>query len=162
MRWADMDSFGHVNNVVFLRYLEEARSDLFFRAAREASVTGFSGGAVVARHEIDYKRPLTYRPEPVVVEMWVTRLGGASISVAYEIKDPPEPGEDGPGTVYARAATVIVPFDLERGTPRRLTRDERAFLEKYLDDDASAGASDAADAPDAPGVSGAVASRGGE
>lgn len=33
LRWSDMDAFGHVNNVVFLRYLEEARIDFMFRLA---------------------------------------------------------------------------------------------------------------------------------
>jgi acyl-CoA thioester hydrolase len=127
-----MDSFGHVNNVVFLRYLEEARIDLFFRVAREAAAGGFAGGVVVARHEIDYRRPLTYRPEPVTIETWLTKLGGASLTVAYEIKDV---AADGAQTVYARAATVVVPYDLERGTPRRITAEERSFAEKYLEEE---------------------------
>ncbi len=131
LRWADMDAFGHVNNVVFLRYLEEARIDLFFRAASTASAGSFSTGSVVARHEIEYRRPLTYRPEPVIVEMWVTRLGGASIHVAYEVKD-----ED---VVYAWATSVVVVYDLERGAPRRMTPEERSFVEKYLEEDAGAG-----------------------
>lgn len=37
LRWSDMDAFGHVNNVVFLRYLEEARIDFMFRQAAEAA-----------------------------------------------------------------------------------------------------------------------------
>ncbi|MEO3754964.1 thioesterase family protein [Streptomyces sp. B6B3] len=121
-----MDSFGHVNNVVFLRYLEEARIDLFFRVAAEAAGGSFSSGSVVARHEIDYLRPLTYRPEPVTVETWVTRLGGASIHVAYEVRDA--------DVVYARATSVVVVYDLERGAPRRMTPEERSFVEKYRED----------------------------
>ncbi|MFE4477710.1 acyl-CoA thioesterase, partial [Kitasatospora sp. NPDC056789] len=35
LRWADMDAYGHVNNVVFLRYLEEARIDFLFRPDKE-------------------------------------------------------------------------------------------------------------------------------
>ncbi|MGP3970940.1 acyl-CoA thioesterase [Streptomyces sp. 6N223] len=125
-----MDSFGHVNNVVFLRYLEEARIDLFFRVAREATSGGFESGVVVARHEIDYRRPLTYRAEPVTIEMWVTRIGAASLTVAYEVKDVAADGEE---TLYVRAATVLVPYDLERGRPRRLGDEERIFAEKYLE-----------------------------
>ncbi|MBL1066477.1 thioesterase family protein [Streptomyces sp. 7-21] len=126
LRWSDMDAFGHVNNVVFLRYLEEARIDLFFRVAREADAGTFASGSVVAHHEIDYLRPLTYRPEPVTIELWVTRLGGASLTVAYEVKDERE--------TYARASTVVVPYDLAEGRPRRLTPQERTFAEKYRDD----------------------------
>jgi acyl-CoA thioester hydrolase len=127
-----MDAFGHVNNVVFLRYLEEARIDLFFRVARAASADGFARGTVVARHEIEYRKPLTYRPEPVTIETWVTRLGGASLTVAYEVKDVAA-AADGVDTLYARAATVVVPYDLARGKPRRITPEERSFVEKYLE-----------------------------
>ncbi|WP_324612870.1 acyl-CoA thioesterase [Streptomyces specialis] len=128
LRWSDMDAFGHVNNVVFLRYLEEARIDFMFRLARQAASTAFTGGSVVARHEIQYLKPLHHRHEPVLIQIWVTELGNASVTVAYEIKD----GE----TVYVRAATVIVPFNLEAGRPRRLTAEEKTFLEKYRDDEA--------------------------
>ncbi|MDX3074569.1 thioesterase family protein [Streptomyces sp. MI02-7b] len=130
MRWSDMDAFGHVNNVVFLRYLEEARVDFMFRLAPGEGSASFTGGSVIARHEIDYLRPLVHRHEPVTVETWVTKVGAASMTVAYEIKD----GE----TVYVRASTIVVPYDLEQGRPRRITAEERAFLEAYYDDSAGA------------------------
>lgn len=137
-----MDAFGHVNNVVFVRYLEEARIDLMFRLAEEAAAESatagsappagsFKGGSVVARHEIDYCRPLVHRHTPVTVETWVTKVKAASATLDYEIKDAEE--------VYARARTVIAPYDLEKGRPRRLTAEERSFLEGYLDDSAAPG-----------------------
>lgn len=144
-----MDAYGHVNNVVYLRYLEEARIDFMFRVAGEAagsSPSGDSGdsagsagstepapfkaGCVVARHEIDYRRPLFHRYEPVTVDTWVTKLNAASAVLAYEIKDA--------GTVYVRAETVIVPYDLDKERPRRFTDVERDFLEGYFDDSAAA------------------------
>lgn len=128
LRWSDMDAFGHVNNVVFLRYLEEARIDFMFRLARQADSGAFTGGSVVARHEIDYRRPLVHRPEPVEIELWVTKLGYASVTVDYEIKDE--------RNVYVTARTVVVPYDLKLGKPRRLSDDEREFLSRYLDDQA--------------------------
>ncbi|MBW5485715.1 acyl-CoA thioesterase [Streptomyces bambusae] len=134
LRWSDMDAFGHVNNVVFLRYLEEARIDFMFRLAPGNGSTSFQGGSVVARHEIDYKRPLVHRHEPVVIESWVTKIGAASLTIAYEVKD-----AEGPGTVYVRASTVVVPFDLETQRPRRITEEERSFLQEYVDDSADAG-----------------------
>ena len=129
LRWSDMDAFGHVNNVVFLRYLEEARIDFMFTQAAEAGAGEFAGGSVVARHEIDYLRPLVHRHEPVTVETWVTKVTAASLTVAYEVKDAE--------MVYVRAATVVVPYNLEKGRPRRITAEERSFLEGYFDDSAS-------------------------
>ncbi|MFD7402522.1 acyl-CoA thioesterase [Streptomyces sp. NPDC059866] len=121
LRWADMDAYGHVNNVVFLRYLEEARIDFLFRPDKE-----FKQGSVVARHEIDYKRQLVHRHAPVDIELWVTEIRAASFTLSYEVKD----GDQ----VYVRASTVIVPFDFEAQRPRRITAEEREFLEEYMDD----------------------------
>ncbi|MEU6808174.1 thioesterase family protein [Streptomyces sp. NPDC046831] len=128
LRWADMDAYGHVNNVVFLRYLEEARIDFLFRPEKD-----FKQGSVVARHEIDYKRQLVHRHEPVDVELWVTEIRAASFTLTYEVKD----GDQ----VYVRASTVIVPFDFGTQRPRRITDEERKFLQEYMDDaDGAAGA----------------------
>ncbi|MEU5974352.1 thioesterase family protein [Streptomyces sp. NPDC047315] len=128
LRWSDMDAFGHVNNVVFLRYLEEARIDFMFRLRPTDGSPSFSGGSVVARHEIDYVHPLVHRHEPVVIESWVTRLSAASLTITYEIKD-----AEGPSQVYVRASTVVVPYNLEAGRPRRITKEERSHLLQYLD-----------------------------
>ncbi|GGL70078.1 thioesterase [Streptomyces fumigatiscleroticus] len=121
LRWADMDAYGHVNNVVFLRYLEEARIDFLFRPDKD-----FRQGSVVARHEIDYKRQLVHRHTPVDIELWVTQIRAASFTLAYEVKDGDE--------IYVRASTVIVPFDFEAQRPRRITEEEREFLREYMDD----------------------------
>ncbi|AOW87029.1 thioesterase [Streptomyces olivaceus] len=120
LRWADMDAYGHVNNVVFLRYLEEARIDFLHRPEKD-----FKQGSVVARHEIDYKRQLVHRHHPVDIELWVTQIRAASFTLTFEVKD----GD----VVYVRASTVIVPFDFEAQRPRRITAEEREFLQEYTD-----------------------------
>ncbi|MBZ6082051.1 MULTISPECIES: acyl-CoA thioesterase [Streptomyces] len=120
LRWADMDAYGHVNNVVFLRYLEEARIDFLHRPEKD-----FKQGSVVARHEIDYKRQLVHRHHPVDIELWVTQIKAASFTLTFEVKD----GD----VVYVRASTVIVPFDFEAQRPRRITAEEREFLQEYTD-----------------------------
>jgi acyl-CoA thioester hydrolase len=124
LRWGDMDAFGHVNNVVYLRYLEQARVEWMFTNAERAGIPQFSLGTVVARHEIEYRRPLVYRSDPVRVETWVTRINNASFTVAYEVRD-----DD---WVYAVAQTVLVPYDLGAERPRRLTAEERGYLQPYL------------------------------
>lgn len=129
LRWSDMDVYGHINNVMFLRYLEEARIDFLFRHASEEGNTAFSEGSVVARHEIDYLRPLVHRHEPVTIETWVTKLNAASFTIAYEVKDDAQDE----AAVYVRASTVCVPYDLAESRPRRISHDEREFLEPYVE-----------------------------
>ncbi|MEU6158393.1 thioesterase family protein [Streptomyces sp. NPDC047130] len=132
LRWSDMDAYGHVNNVVFLRYLEEARVDMLFHPEQDHA---FARGTVVARHEIDYRRQLVHRHAPVDVEVWVTKVRAASFTLAYEVKD--TGSGDEPDLVYARASTVMAPFDFTLQQPRRLTEGERYFLQKYQDDEAA-------------------------
>ncbi|WP_327230360.1 thioesterase family protein [Streptomyces murinus] len=120
LRWSDMDAYGHVNNVIFMRYLEEARINFLFRPDKD-----FQQGSVVARHEIDYKRQLVHRHHPVDIELWITEIRAASFTIAYEVKDADE--------VYVRASTVVVPFDFEAQRPRRITSEEREFLQQYLE-----------------------------
>ena len=64
MRWADMDLQGHVNNVVYVDYLQEARVDLLRVHARD----GLAEALVVVRHEVHYRAPLTFRFRPVSIE----------------------------------------------------------------------------------------------
>ena len=80
-------------------------------------------GLVVARHEIDYHRPLLFGPDPVRVETWVTDLRAGSFSLAYEVRDDEH--------VYVRATSVIVAYDIEKSRARRFAEDELAFLREY-------------------------------
>ena len=75
LRWRDMDAFGHVNHVVYLTYLEEARDAAIARILRE---TPGEGGYVVARVAIDYRRELRLADGPVLVSCTVTTIGGSS------------------------------------------------------------------------------------
>ncbi|RJK97131.1 acyl-CoA thioesterase [Vallicoccus soli] len=137
MRWSDMDAYGHVNNVRFLTYLEEARVEMFVALHREQqarAATGTSedaalleGGVLVARHEITYKAPLVHRTAPVPIDVWVRTIGGASFELGYSVHD------DEGSTVYATATSTLVAYDFRSARPRRLLDYERAYLERYLE-----------------------------
>jgi acyl-CoA thioester hydrolase len=130
LRWADMDAFGHVNNVVYLRYLQEARVDMLFVHAPEQGAEQLARGVVVRRHEIGYRAPLHFRPAPVRVETWVTEVRAASFGLGYEVLDV---APDGTRTVYAVAASVLVPFDLADDRIRRILPREREVLQSFLE-----------------------------
>jgi acyl-CoA thioester hydrolase len=125
VRWFDLDAYQHVNNVQFLRFLEEARVDFLFTLAPREGAKTLNEGVVIARHEIDYKRPLHYRPEPVPVDIWVIEIKAASFTLAYEVHDG--------NVLYARASSVLVPYDFAAERPRRITADERGYLEDYIE-----------------------------
>ena len=130
-RWSDLDAYNHVNNVTWLEYLQEARVDMLFVHAPARGAEGLAEGVLVVRAEIDYRRVLTFRQEPYPIELWVSKVGGASFTISYEIA---ETDPDGKRILYGRAATVLAPVDLETGAPRRLNPIERAVLEKFKAD----------------------------
>ena len=121
MRWSDMDAYRHINNSAYLAYLEQARVAMFFHRNE-----GFSSGTVIARHEIDYRRPIVYDPTPLRLELWIGEIGGARFTVHYEVYDH--------GTLAASAATTCVTFDFTSDRPRRLTDEEREILRAFADD----------------------------
>ncbi|WP_343046177.1 thioesterase family protein [Nonomuraea typhae] len=123
VRFADIDSQGHVNNVRFFDYLEDARLGMLHIDPYKAGDAPFKG-LVVSRHEIDYRRPLTFRADPVTVETWVTEVRPVRFTLEYEIRDADE--------VFVTARSVLVAYDVDRGAPRRLEDDELAYLHRYL------------------------------
>ncbi|GIL27639.1 acyl-CoA thioesterase [Actinocatenispora comari] len=124
VRWSDLDAFGHVNNARFLTLYEEARAALMFLAARAEGLTTLEAGTVIARHEVDYLRPVDFG-EPVRIELWLAEIRNASFRVSYELFDA--------GRLASRATSVLVPYDLAAGRPRRLSTAEREFLSRWTE-----------------------------
>lgn len=142
LRWADLDLLGHVNNVVYADYLQEARVDLMRSMLPPTAPQGsdLTEGIVVVRHDVTYLAPLLFDFRPVKIECWVTEVRAATFTMAYEIfHEVPGEGDGGasvPSTrrVYLRASTVLAPFVFAEERPRRLTREERAALAAYVEE----------------------------
>ncbi|MGH2637195.1 MAG: acyl-CoA thioesterase [Actinomycetota bacterium] len=123
IRWRDLDAYGHVNNAVYLNYLEEAR---------DAWVHGVLGAVtdtwdfVLARVAIDFKSELTQEDGSVLVRCELASVGRSSIRTREEVLKLD-------GTLSAAAESVIVPRDPRRGRSRTLTDEERAVLERELE-----------------------------
>lgn len=136
VRWADLDLLGHVNNVRYVDYLQEARVDMLRAHRWSGSVAGeeatdaLADAIIVSRHEVTYRAPLLFGEQPVLIECWVTDLRAASFTLAYEVFHEDPAGER---TIYLEATTVLVPYRFDTESPRRLTPEERAALEVYLE-----------------------------
>jgi acyl-CoA thioester hydrolase len=143
LRWSDLDAYGHVHNSEMLRLLEEARIEAFWVSedtvgdARAAGATtavldgrpGADTLTLIARQEIEYLVPIPYLRQPLDIQLWLGRLGGASLEVCYEVCSP---AGEGTPTVYTRAATTIVLVDAVTQRPRRINEREREAWEPYL------------------------------
>lgn len=121
VRFRDLDVMGHVNNAVYVSYLEQGRLEYF------AAVVGLdvdSPGNVVANLEIDYERSIEIGSDPRV-SVWIDRLGGTSFRMRYELAD----GED----VAATATTTQVVVD-EDGRPREVPDEWRERIVAFEGD----------------------------
>lgn len=131
LRWADMDLLGHVNNVVYVDYLQEARIDMMLTHSPDSRVGDLAEGVVVVRHEVQYTAPLSYRLSPITIECWVTEVRAASFTMAYEVFDE----HDGGRVVYLRAKTVLTPYVFAEERPRRINPAEKEILGRFLGED---------------------------
>lgn len=132
LRWADMDSLGHVNNVVYVDYLQELRVDMLRVHAPGPEASDLAEGVVVVRHDLEFVRPLVFRARPVRVEAWCEEVRAASFRLGYEIVDPSEDaGAD--RRVYLRASSVLAPFSFATHRPRRIRQHERDALRRYAE-----------------------------
>ena len=127
VRFSDVDVYGHVNNVKYFEYFQEARIAFILSLPGGLFDADSSHRQVVARIDVDYKRPIRFRPEPYAVESWVTRIGTSSYALASRIVD-----QD--GTVYSTAEVTLVAFDVTNQRSRPLTDTERARLEGARED----------------------------
>ena len=83
IRFADIDSMGHVNNAVYFSYFEQARMAYF--KERVARIWDWNeDGVIVARNEIDYIYPV-FLNDRMNIRLWVEHVGSKSFSVCYRV-----------------------------------------------------------------------------
>jgi acyl-CoA thioester hydrolase len=123
IRWRDLDAYGHVNNAVYLNYLEEARDAWVHEVLGKVTDTW---DFVLARVAVDFKSELTQEDAAVLVRCSLDSFGRSSVRTREEIVK-------SDGTLSAVAESVIVPRDPKAGSSRPLTDEERSALERELD-----------------------------
>ncbi|OSM42411.1 hypothetical protein BCY76_014520 [Nesterenkonia sp. PF2B19] len=131
LRWGDQDAFGHVNNAAVMRILEEARTRGFWRPS-DHDDGGFPPltaespvWSVVAEVSIRYRRQIDYQTAPVIVEMSIAKLAGASLDIAYRLF------ADGDTEPRVTATTRIVTVDRDTGRPCRLPAEMREAFAQH-------------------------------
>lgn len=108
VRWRDVDALGHVNNAVYLTYLEQARVRYF-----EEIGLGFDtdAGMILAEITCTYRSPLSLS-EQLTVWMRVSEFRNSSFIVLYRIE-----GEDGRLAATARSVQVCYDYEANHAVP---------------------------------------------
>jgi acyl-CoA thioester hydrolase len=123
IRLRDIDAYVHVNNAVYLNYLEEARDAFVQKVLGPVTNTW---DFVLARVAIDYRAELTPDDGEVLVRCRLDSIGRASLRTREEVAKLD-------ATVSAEAESVVVARDPSTGKSRPLTDEERAALERELE-----------------------------
>ena len=139
LRWSDFDAYAHVNNAEMLRLLEEARIQAFWRpdegVGRDTAILDARPGAetisLIARQEVEYLAPIPYMRAPIDIEMWIGRIGGASLEICYELYSP-----EGvtPRVLFTKAATTLVMVTAATGRPTRIPAQLRDAWSPYVEE----------------------------
>jgi len=121
-RFSDLDPLGHVNNVAFVDYLQEARVALI---GDPALITGPGFAHIVVNHEIHHRSPLGYSREPITIDTWVSSVSRSSYQISYRIIDTD-------GTLAAEATSTLAVIDPVSGRPIRIPPDALEVLTPHL------------------------------
>ncbi|WP_223263050.1 acyl-CoA thioesterase [Arthrobacter sp. NamB2] len=131
LRFGDEDSYGHVNNVRFLQFLEDARVLLMSESQPGGSFMDLVDPdhyTLVGRQEIEYRAPLNFSTTPAAVDLWVTDIGGSSFELGYAVRD--QVVLEG-STTSAVAATTMVLVSRSTGRPVRLSESQKDILSTW-------------------------------
>jgi len=117
VRWSDLDSYDHVNNVKLYDYLQEAR------VAALADTWTSDVVVLLVRQDVDYVRPIDFALIPYQVVLSVSTVGTTSMTLAGTVVD-------ADGVVYARGRSIVVCAD-RAGRPAPIPAEIRARLAGY-------------------------------
>ena len=119
IRWRDLDSYGHVNQAVYLTYAEEVLDDWF--RTKLGRDPGVGWDYVARRTTIDYRGELRLADRVAVGSAELAQLGTTSLTARVVLSAPD-------GRVATELELVIVAIDGKGGAPRPLTDAERSAL----------------------------------
>ena len=122
VRFRDCDPMGHVNNAVYLTYLEQAR----FAHWKTLSGETTAPSVILARVEIDYRKPAKYG-DVLEIQIRLERIGATSLIYTYVIQDEQ-------GSRIADARSVLVSYDYTIGKPVPVPEDVRMLITNGLSD----------------------------
>lgn len=107
VRWGDMDAYGHVNNALYMRYLEEARVQLLANIG--AAMDGNGIDPVVINVGCTFLRPVNY-PATMIIKSYVGEIGRSSFMVHYELAT-----TDAPDILCSEGYSKVVWMDHKTG-----------------------------------------------
>jgi acyl-CoA thioester hydrolase len=121
VRFRDLDALGHVNNAVYLTYLESARIAYWFHVTGTSRLQDLA--MILARVEVDYRSPVSLG-ETLDVQVRCVSMGRSSFVMGFEVR------ESQSGRLVAEARKVLVHYDYAAGRSTPLPEELRERLRR--------------------------------
>ena len=131
VQWGEMDAFNHVNNVVYIRWCETARIELFRNIWGDKGINmkeileGSGVGPILANFNINYKIPISY-PDNVIIQTRVAHIGNSSFNVEHQVFT-----EKMGNSLVAEASSVVVMLNYKTGEKFTLDSSMKLKLEQF-------------------------------
>jgi acyl-CoA thioester hydrolase len=123
VQWGDQDAYGHVNNVVYFRWMESARIEYFRRSG--LGTTDNSGvGPILASLQCDFRRQLRY-PDTLLISGSITSIGRTSMKMVHRIYSETQ------RAIAAEGDSVLVFFDYQSQRPFVVPDNVRAAIDAF-------------------------------
>ena len=129
--WGDMDGFGHVNNIIYLKWCETSRIELFrniwdYKIGNMEEILEKGGvGPILANFNMNYKHPVKY-PDDVKIVTFLTNIGYSSMGIGHQLFSQTE------DKLVAEADSVVVMVNYVSNDKVIIGDKDRVKLLQYL------------------------------
>jgi len=131
IQWGDMDAFSHVNNVIYIRWFETARIELFIELwggngiNLQEILDGDGVGPILANFNINYHLPLLY-PDTIHINTRISKVGNSSFGVSHQLFS-----KNNGKKMIASADSVVVMYNYQKGEKFLLNEELKNALNKF-------------------------------
>jgi acyl-CoA thioester hydrolase len=123
VQWGDQDAFGHVNNVVYFRWMESARIE-YFRRSGLGAIDNTGIGPILATIKCDFRRQLKY-PDALLITGSILSIGRTSMKMAHRVYSQTQQA------IAAEGDSVLVFFDYRSQRPIPVPDNVRAAIDAF-------------------------------
>jgi acyl-CoA thioester hydrolase len=123
VQWGDQDAFGHVNNVVYFRWMESARIE-YFRRSGLGTIDNSGVGPILASIKCDFRRQLKF-PDTLLISGSILSIGRTSMKMAHRVYSQTQQA------IAAEGDSVLVFFDYRSQKPVVVPDQIRAMIDAF-------------------------------
>tara|TARA_B100001250_G_scaffold375528_1_gene363160 strand:- start:109 stop:546 length:438 start_codon:yes stop_codon:yes gene_type:complete len=130
--WGDTDSFGHVNNIIYLKWCETSRVELFCKMWNiknlnmDDVIENRGIGPILANFNSNYRIPIRY-PDVIQIKTRITHIGNTSFGIEHEMYS-----KNNGSKIVFDAESVVVMVDYKNEGKVQLDSDSKKTLEAFM------------------------------